>query len=195
MESDDRLNFESALARWRASSAFDADTLDELESHLRDAVADGLTRGLSPAKAFREAVSQLGDATQLASEFSKLQQTRSSKIMNTSLLQSPRLRRLARNLAIAIAIIVPIRAFALAPYRAVGAEVAPEIRPGSRVLAWTIAPTFTPGDIAVYRKDDHAFLGRVAGVSASGIVIANNHHPEQTVPRDFIIGRVILTTR
>lgn len=195
MEPDDRLNLESAFARWRASSAFDADTLDELESHLRDAVADGLTRGLSPAKAFREAVSQLGDATQLASEFSKLQQTRRSKIMNTSLLQSPRLRRLARNLAIAIAIIVPIRAFALAPYRAVGAEVAPEIRPGSRVLAWTIAPTFTPGDIAVYRKDDHAFLGRVAGVSASGIVIANNHHPEQTVPRDFIIGRVILTTR
>ena len=195
MESDDRLNLEAALARWRASSAFDADTLDELQSHLRDAVADGLTRGLSPARAFREAVSQLGDATQLASEFSKLHQARSSKIMNTSLLQSPRLRRLARNLAIAIAIIVPIRAFALAPYRAVGAEVAPEIRPGSRVLAWTIAPTFTPGDIAVYRKDDHAFLGRVAGVSASGIVISNNHHPEQTVPREAIIGRVILTTR
>ena len=191
MESDDRLNLEAALARWRASSAFDADTLNELESHLRDAVADGLARGLSPAKAFREAVSQLGDATQLASEFSKLHQARSSKIMNTSLLQSPRLCCLARNLAI----IVPIRAFALAPYRAVGAEVAPEIRPGSRVLAWTIAPTFTPGDIAVYRKDDHAFLGRVAGVSASGIVISNNHHPEQTVPREAIIGRVILTTR
>ena len=195
MESDDRLDLESALARWRASSAFDADTLAELEAHLRDAFADGAARGLPPAKAFREALAQLGDPTQLAGEFSKTQNTRSSKIMNASILQSPRLRRIARNLAIAIAIIVPIRAFALAPYRAVGAEVAPEICPGSRVLAWTIAPTFTRGDIAVYRKDDHAFLGRVAGVSASGIVIANNHHPEQTVPRDFIIGRVILTTR
>ena len=194
MEPDDRLNLESALARWRAGSAVDADTLAELETHLRDAFADGVARGLPPAKAFREALARFGDSSPLASEFSKLQ-PRSSKIMNTSLLQSPRLRRLARNLTIAIAIAVPIRAFALAPYRAVGAEVAPEIRPGSRVLAWTIAPTFTPGDIAVYRKDDHAFLGRVTGVSASGIVIANNHHPEQIVPRDSIIGRVILTTR
>ena len=195
MEPDDRLNLESALARWRAGSAFDAETLAELETHLRDAFADGVARGLPPAKAFREALARFGDSSPLASEFSKLHQPRSSKIMNTSLLQSPRLRRLARNLAIAIAIIVPIRAFALAPYRAVGAEVAPEIRPGSRVLAWTIAPTFTPGHIAVYYKDDHPFLGRVAGVSASGIVIANNYHPEQTVPSDLIIGRVILNTR
>ena len=195
MEPNDRLNLESVLARWRASSAFDAATLDELESHLRDAFADGIARGLPPAKAFHEALSRLGEPTQLASEFPKLHQPRSSKIMNTTILKSPRVRRIARQLIIALAIALPIRAFALAPYRAVGAEVAPEIRPGSRVLAWTIAPTFTPGDIAVYRKDDHAFLGRVAGVSASGIVIANNHHPEQTVPRDFIIGRVILSTR
>ena len=114
MESDDRIDLESALARWRASSAFDADTLAELETHLRDAFADGIARGLPPANAFRDALAQLGDSSQLASEFSKLPKPNNSKTMNTSLLQSPRLRRLARQLTIAAAIVIPIRAFAIA---------------------------------------------------------------------------------
>ena len=196
MESDNRLDLEAALARWRASSAVDADTLDELESHLRDAFADGVTRGLPPAETFREAVAQLGDSAQLASEFSKLQQQpRSSKTMNTSILQSPRLRQYARQFIIAIAVALPIRAFALAPYRAESASVAPEVPAGARVLAWRLAPRFTPGDVAVYRDGDNAFLGRVTRVSANSIVIARNTQPEQAIPRDSIIGRVILTTR
>ena len=47
----------------------------------------------------------------------------------------------------------------------------------------------------VYRGEDHTFPGRVRGVSPSASVIANNKHFEQTVPREAIIGRVILTTR
>ena len=195
MESSDRLDLEAALARWRTSSAFDANTLAELESHLRDAFAAGVARGLPPAKAWREALAQLGDSAQLTGEFSKLQQPRSSKTMNTPILQSPRVRRLARQLIIAAAIAIPIRAFAVAPYRAAGASVAPEVPAGSHVLAWRIAPTFIPGDIAVYREGDHAFLGRVTSIGTDGIVIARNNQPEQAVPRDSIIGRVILTTR
>ena len=195
MESDDRLNLDATLARWRASSAFDADTLDELESHLRDALADGIARGLPPARAFREALTQLGDSTQLASEFSKLQKPRRSKIMNTSILKSPRLRRFTRQMVIAVAIALPLRAFALIPYRAAGSSLAPEIPNGAHFIAWRIAPQFTAGDVAVYREGDHSFLGRVTSADENGIVIARNNEPERTIPLDAIIGRVIVTTR
>jgi hypothetical protein len=195
MESGDRLEIETLLARWRAGSAFPTDIAAELEAHLRDATAAGITRGLSPDQAFREAQTRLGEAAELRSEFTKLDQTRTSKSMKTSLLESPRLRRIARNVIVTIAVVLTLRTFVLTPYRAVGASVAPEIPAGSRVLAWKIAPRFSPGDVAVYREGDHAYLGRVTGVKAEGISIVRNNQPEQTIAHDLVIGRVIAATR
>jgi Signal peptidase, peptidase S26 len=195
MESGDRLEIETLLARWRDGCAFSRDIAAELEAHLRDATAAGLTRGLSPDQAFREAQTQLGEAAELRSEFTKVEQPRTSKPMKTSLLKSPRLRRIARNVIVTIAVVLTLRTFVLTPYRAVGASVAPEIPAGSRVLAWKIAPRFSPGDVAVYREGDHAYLGRVTGVKAEGISIVRNNQPEQTIAHDLVIGRVIAATR
>jgi hypothetical protein len=196
MESSARLDLEIALARWRAASAIDADTLAELESHLRDACADGIARGLAPADAFRAALARLGDPAQLSAEFSKLQQHRSPNTMNIqSLIQSPRLRRYARQLAIAIAIAIPLRVFAVAPYRAPGASVAPEIPKGSHLLVWQLAPTFAPGDIAAYRHGSETYLGRVTAVSATDLTVTRANVPAASIPRASVIGRVILTTR
>ena len=195
MESRDRLEIETLIARWRAGCAFPPDIAAELEAHLRDATAAGMTRGLSPDQAFREAQTRLGEAAELRSEFTKVEQPRTSKSMKTSFLKSPRLRRIARNLIVAIAVVLTLRTFFLTPYRAVGASVAPEIPAGSHVLAWKVAPRFSPGDVAVYREGDHAYLGRVTGVNAEGLSIVRNNQPEQTIAHDLVIGRVIVVTR
>ena len=195
MEPDARVNLESSFRRWRAASALDAETLDELEAHLRDAVADGLARGLPPAEAFRDAVAQLGEPAQLAGEFSKLRKHQNSSTMIHTLLHSPRLRRLARQFALAIAIALPLRVFALVPYRVVGASVAPEIPAGSHLIVWQLAPQFAPGDIAAYRDGTHTFLGRVSVVSDTGLTITRADQPTQTIAREAVIGRVILSTR
>ena len=195
MESGDRVELEALLARWRAASALDPEVRAELEAHLRDAHAAGVARGLSAAQAFREALAELGEATELASEFAKLESPRTSQSMKTSLLKSPRLRRIARNLIVTIAVVLTLRIFVLTPYRAVGASVAPEIPAGSHVLAWKVAPRFSPGDVAVYREGDHAYLGRVTGVNANGLSIVRNNQPEQTIAHDLVIGRVIAATR
>ena len=195
MESGDRLEIEPLIARWRAGCAFSPDVAAELEAHLRDATAAGITRGLSPDEAFREARTRLGEATELRSEFAKVEQTRTSTSMKTSLLKSPRLRRITRNLIVAIAVVLTLRTFVLTPYRAAGASVTPEIPQGCHVLAWKIAPRFSPGDVAVYREGGHAYLGRVTGVNADGLSIVRNHQPEQTIAHDLVIGRVIAATR
>ena len=195
MEPDDRLNLESALAEWREKCPFDADVTAELEEHLREAFAAGMVNGMSPGAAFREAVAQLGAPAQLMSEFSKLRHPPCCKTMKSSILKSARLRRIARNALLVAAISIPLRAFALTPYRAVGASVAPEIPAGSRVLAWRIAPTFAPGDIAVYQDGERTFLGRIVAVRETELVLIRNNQPEKTVARESIVGRVILTTR
>jgi hypothetical protein len=194
-DSDTGADLEAAIARWRTSGAFDAGTQDELETHLRDACADAMARGSNQTDAFSEAIMRLGDSTRLAGEFWKVREPRHLNTMPTPLLRTPYLRRLGRRLAIAVALVVPLRLFVLAPYRAVGACVAPEILPGSRVLAWCIAPQFAPGDIAVYRKGDFAYLGRVTAVNESGLTVARANESEKAVARANIIGRVILTTR
>jgi len=195
MESPDHLEIETLLARWRTGCAFPSEVAAELEAHLRDATAAGITRGLSPDQAFREAQMQLGEAAELRSEFAKVEQTRTSTSMKTSLLESPRRRRITRNLIVTVAVVLTLRIFVLTPYRAVGASVAPEIPPGSHVLAWKFAPRFSPGDVAVYRQGDHAYLGRVTGVQADGLSITRNNQPEQTIAHDLVIGRVIAATR
>lgn len=192
---DTAADLEAAVARWRASTKFDAGTRDELETHLRDACADAIARGSNQTEAFSDAIARLGDSARLADEFCKVRKPRHFNTMPTSLLRTPYLRRLARQLAIAIALAVPLRLFVLAPYRAVGACVAPEILPGCHVLAWRVAPQFAPGDIAVYRKGDLTFLGRVTAVNESGLTVARANESEKAVARTSIIGRVILTTR
>jgi hypothetical protein len=195
MESRDRLEIETLLTRWRAAWAFSPDIAAELEAHLRDATAAGIIRGLSADQAFREAQTRLGQSAELRSEFAKVEQTRTSKSMKTSLLKSPRLRRIARNLVVIIAVVLTLRTFVLTPYRSAGASVAPEIPPGSHLLAWKLAPRFSPGDVAVYREGDYAYLGRVTGVNADGLSIIRNNQAEQNIAHDLVIGRVIAATR
>jgi hypothetical protein len=67
---------EQLVAQWRkqmaATSGIDGETLDELESHLRDAVKQFLRLGADEKEAFQRAVQQLGTSSTISSEFQKL---------------------------------------------------------------------------------------------------------------------------
>jgi len=69
-------NLESAIAAWRkqmaAAPQLGPDTLDELESHLRETVDQLMRSGLGEAEAFQRAVDQLGPPQTMGAEFQKL---------------------------------------------------------------------------------------------------------------------------
>jgi hypothetical protein len=69
-------NLEQSIAEWRKtmSTAPDLgrDTLDELETHLRETVDQLVRSGVSETEAFRLAAKQLGRAENVAAEFRKL---------------------------------------------------------------------------------------------------------------------------
>ena len=69
-------DLEQLVAEWRktmmATPAISHETLDELENHLRDNVEQLVMSGMTEAEAFHCAVSQLGGAALIASEFRKL---------------------------------------------------------------------------------------------------------------------------
>ena len=66
---------EAMIARWRASleqqQAVDTADADELESHLRDQIADLGEAGLAPDEAFLVAVKRMGSVDALSSEFAQ----------------------------------------------------------------------------------------------------------------------------
>lgn len=69
-------NLEIRIAEWR-KTMMDApkvgtETLDELESHLRETVEELVGSGTTEAEAFQRAVAQLGSPPMIASEFTKL---------------------------------------------------------------------------------------------------------------------------
>ncbi len=71
-------DLEQLIAQWRerASIASDvpAETLDELESHLRETAEESVRSGLAEPEAFRLAVERLGMLPAIQSEFRKLDQ-------------------------------------------------------------------------------------------------------------------------
>ena len=204
MEPSPRLTeIDAAIARWRAEMAGDPETLDELEAHLRDACAEELARLPSrPIETcMQHAFLRLGGRQELRCEFSKVGARRPAKsttnliTMRLTLLHSPRLKRYSRRIVVALAIAFCLRAFALAPYRAAGASVAPEIPAGARVLVWRIAPKFAPGDIAVFRDGDLNLLGRIVRADEREVMVTRAEGLERSVPRSAVVGRVFLTTR
>jgi hypothetical protein len=197
MEPEPRLDLEESIVRWRSSldgGALDADTLAELEAHLRDSIADATSRGASLHEAFSDATRRLGHGGFLSSEFSKL--TSHTSTMNLrSILTTPRARYIGRLVLIAIAIVLPLRAFAIAPYRVVNDSVAPKVPAKSHVMVWRIAPQFVAGDIAVYHNGDHDWIGRVKAVAPESLTISRTSEPDIEVPRKSVVGRVVLATR
>ena len=72
----DSFNLETAISEWRerlaATGLKSRETLDELESHLRDDIDDLLRSGKTVEDAFELAVARVGRSVALAEEFSKV---------------------------------------------------------------------------------------------------------------------------
>ena len=75
MENQTSFNLTSALEQWRSRLAghdcFDAAQLKELESHVREGVAEWTAKGLTELEAFGIATRRLGSGLDLAEEFGK----------------------------------------------------------------------------------------------------------------------------
>jgi hypothetical protein len=77
---DPLFKLEEAIAGWRnqiaAQGIRSREILDELESHLREAVERAIHAGDEPSKAFELAAREIGDASALKREFGKASRTR-----------------------------------------------------------------------------------------------------------------------
>jgi hypothetical protein len=65
---------EKRIAEWHKSAATNvsAETLDELETHLRETTEQLVRSGMNPPDAFQRALAELGNLPRIASEFRKL---------------------------------------------------------------------------------------------------------------------------
>jgi hypothetical protein len=68
-------SLEQLISNWRAAMRknLDAESLEELEHHLRDAIADQIEAGKPPEEAFQNAEKQLGGGEAIQTEFNKVQ--------------------------------------------------------------------------------------------------------------------------
>src|SRR5262249_35126722 len=67
-------DLEKLIAEWRKSAATNvsAETLDELETHLRETTEQLVRSGMNLSDAFQRAVTELGAMPKISSEFQKL---------------------------------------------------------------------------------------------------------------------------
>ncbi|HEU5397599.1 MAG TPA: hypothetical protein VFV81_10545 [Verrucomicrobiae bacterium] len=75
-------DLEQAISGWRrhmVAARLDAETLDELEGHLRDDVGQRVQCGETGAAAFAQTVRELGDGGRLKSEFARAGETISER--------------------------------------------------------------------------------------------------------------------
>ncbi len=68
-------SLEQLISNWRAvmRKNLDAEFVEELEHHLRDAIAGQIAAGKSPEEAFQNAAKQLGGGEAIQTEFNKVQ--------------------------------------------------------------------------------------------------------------------------
>lgn len=79
-----------AIAEWRramlAGGIRSPETLDELESHLRDDAEQKRELGLSAEQAFADAAQQLGHVAALQTEFKKIQRSNEKTVMKLTVI-------------------------------------------------------------------------------------------------------------
>ena len=84
------LDVGQAIAEWRramiAGGISSPETLDELESHLRDDAEEKRARGLSAEEAFAAAVQQIGQVAALQSEFKKIEHSNEKTAMKLTVI-------------------------------------------------------------------------------------------------------------
>ena len=100
--------------------------------------------------------------------------------------------------AVAAALFVGVRATVAEVFYAVTDSAAPMVPAGSRCLVFKRTTTYTPGDVIAFRHDpDHTWLGVIKSVddAAGTITLARKDHPDLTVSRWQVVGRVIANTR
>jgi signal peptidase I len=117
--------------------------------------------------------------------------------MNTSNLKQTIIRKakkFAIKCIIAVVIAVPIRQCIAVPVRVPTGAVAPEVPPGSLALVYRLASDFKPGDIIVYRADAKFMVARCEAASSVSLHVSR-YDQQLDVPRNAIVGKVVLSTR
>ena len=101
------------------------------------------------------------------------------------------LTRLAKALVVVVMLVVILRAFCLESFVIRGGGVEPELPVGSRVLVWKLGLQLSPGDIVAYRHEQQVWVGRVFGNSGADVTVNRNGQPDEAIPPDRIIGKVV----
>lgn len=107
-------------------------------------------------------------------------------------------RKLPWQIAVALVVAFAVRFAVAQAFYVTGDGASPMVPRGARVLVYKLASSFNPGDVVVYRFNDREFLLGIIdrqGDSGQWIVERNNGKVIVDLPRDRIVGKVILNTR
>lgn len=94
-------------------------------------------------------------------------------------------------IVMAILIVIPLRAWVVSAYKINGKSLSPEMPPGSQVLVWKLATSFTPGDILAHRHGEEVWVSRVVNSDAGLLRISRTGTPVETIPVSEVIGKVV----
>ena len=164
----------------------------ELCEHLHALAASAGASNLNPSETLAMLNEEFGDPKQIGKSIA------ASKGRLTAFLKKHR-RKLATVAAIALVSVLSVRWAVAEVFYVPTASASPVIPKGSHVLVYKLSADYQPGDMVVYRTPDgqHNWLATVKAVddSARTLTVSRNEAADQQVPRESVIGRVVLNTR
>jgi Signal peptidase, peptidase S26 len=164
----------------------------ELCEHLHALAASAGAIHFNPSETLAMLNEEFGDPKQIGKSIA------ASKGRFATFLKKHR-RKLAVAAAIILVSVLSVRWAVAEVFYVPTASASPMIPKGSHCLVYKLSSDYRPGDMIVFRTPDgqHNWLGTVKAVddSARMLTVGRNEAADQQVPRESVIGRVVLNTR
>ena len=162
----------------------------ELNDHLNTLVAS--SPSTSPQEVLAMLHEQFGNPQQLGEEISQAKGRFRTYLKKKT-------RRLPITIAVAVVLVFSVRWAVAQPFYVPSDAAAPAVPKGSRCLVYKWASSYRPGDVIVWRDDAGIYMiGTVIGteeVAPRLIRLARRGQADRLIPREDVVGKVVLNTR
>jgi hypothetical protein len=96
---------------------------------------------------------------------------------------------------LAFLILLPLRTFAISPYRMATDDVSPLVPRGSWLLVNKLSTSYSPGDVVVFTGEDFKAIVAVIKKTSGSQIVISRKDGDLLIDDHLIVGKVVLQSR
>ena len=159
----------------------------ELESHIQELLNAGEKSGLTESEVLEMIEKEFGNPEELGKTIAKARGKFRTYLKKKT-------RKTLITIAVALVIVLAIRAVAFEAFRVTSDVVSPVIPNGSRVLINKLTGNFKVDDVIVFRAEKQAMVGIIKTIESDrdGVIVSRKNREDMFVSKDKIVGKAFI---